>query len=285
MRTKIWIFLIIFSLLMAACNLPTNSNSTTAESSETPNVDIIGTAVQLTTAAKMTELADTVTVSVTETPPSTLTETPGPTSSPTPCTPIVTATTTANVRSGPDTAYGVVGSLANGATANIAGRNDANTWWYIELSGGHAWVSGSVVTASCLPATLQIVAAPPLPTATVTPEPTGAPDLVATGIQYWPSPAKKGKPVSIQVRVTNSGDAPAGEFTVVWLSNQDKPGCSWTVPAGLGVGESKDLECEFTYGGNATATYWVTLIVDSKDQVEESNEDNNSRDDKLYVKP
>jgi uncharacterized protein YraI len=102
-----------------------------------------------------------------------------PTSTSTPilaqCSPTILANTDANVRSGPDTAYGIVGYLPKGGTLPVAGRNDANSWWYVQFAGGpggYAWISGSVVTASCIPTVVQIVAAPPLPTA--------APPSVAT---------------------------------------------------------------------------------------------------------
>jgi subtilase family serine protease len=136
---------------------------------------------------------------------------------------------------------------------------------------------------------VQVVAAPPLPptvtpTNTEPPEASGTPDLVASGMQYWPSPAQNAQPIDIQVKVTNSGTGPAAEFSVTWLSNQDLPGCSWSV-SGLGAGESKNLDCQFTYNGNATASYWTTLIVDSSGQIAESNEGNNSRDAKLKVAP
>jgi hypothetical protein len=184
----------------------------------------------------------------------------------------------------------VVGLLSQGSAAKVLGRNDLNTWWYIEYagaSGGFAWIAMSVVTTACLPSNVQVMSAPPLPpTATATntkePEAEGMPDLVASGMQYWPSPAKNNQPVSIQVKVTNSGTVAAENFSVVWLSNQDLAGCEWPLPE-LAAGASQTLECEFTYDGNETASYWITLIVDSGDDVQESNEGNNKRDATLKV--
>jgi hypothetical protein len=89
------------------------------------------------------------------------------------CTPMVTANLNANVRRGPSTEYSEVGYLPSGGTAPLAGRNEDNSWWYIVFAGGpggYAWIAQSVTTASCLPAVVQVVAAPPLP-ATDTPEP------------------------------------------------------------------------------------------------------------------
>jgi len=301
MRTKSWIFLIICFLLLASCNLPVAneapaaSNAPAAANPEVLGVDAMGTAVELTTIAKLTALAGTAVATATNTPAGAPpTETP----SPTPCTPLVTAATTANIRSGPGTAYDVVGTLPVGTTAKLAGRNDVNTWWYIEFVGGvggHAWIAGTVATASCVPSTVQIVAAPALPTAqpqanTDTSGSTtssGTPDLVAAGMQWAPNPGKKNQPMTIQVRVRNTGSAPAGEFTVVWLSNQSEPGCSWTV-SGLNASTTTDLECQFTYTlyPTKTSTFWVTLKVDTGNQVAESNEGNNERSaNDLLVQP
>jgi uncharacterized protein YraI len=292
MRIKASLLLTILTLLLASCNLPTG-NEATPESSETPSVNALGTAVELTALARITELAGTAVASATEAPASLPTETSSPAPTATPCGPIVTASTVANIRTGPDTAYQVVGSLPENGVAKIAGRNDANTWWYIEFAGGvggHAWIAGSVVTVSCVPDVVQVVAAPPFPTAaptaTLPPPVAGTPDLVADGMQWWPNPGKKNQPMSIQVKVTNNGSAPTGQFTVAWLSNQTEPGCSWTV-SGLGVGESKNLDCEFTYTIQpaSTSSFWITLVVDSNNQIAESDEGNNKREVQIKVEP
>jgi hypothetical protein len=288
-NTRIQISIFTIFLLMLACNLPAGAATQPSEV-QTPlpevSVDTVATSVESTIIAGMTLNAGSAVPQASAT--ATLTETMTPTQ----CVPSVTATANANVRRGPDIAFEVVGNLLIGSTATVAGRNDANTWWYINFpggDGGYAWIAGSVVSTSCLPQVVQVVAGPPtpiLPTATKTlpPPVAGVPDLVASGMQYWPSPARNNQPISIQVKVTNSGNAPAGSFTVVWLSNQDIPGCDWSVQ-GLGVGASKNLECEFTYNGNDTASYWTTLVVDTGGAVAESNEGNNSRDMTLKVSP
>jgi hypothetical protein len=124
----------------------------------------------------------------------------------------------------------------------------------------------------------------PTSTPTKTPPPSSDPDLVASGMQYFPDPAKNAQPIDIQVRVTNNGSVPVGRFVVVWLSNQTRPGCDWVVPK-LEPGESKNLKCRFTYDGNPTASYWTTLIVDSQNQITESDESNNRRDTTLKLAP
>lgn len=296
MHIKTTIFLIILGLLLASCTLPTSSEPATPESSETPSVDALGTAVELTTVARMTELAGAVVATATEAPTVQLpTETSSPIPTATPCTPIVTASTAANIRSGPDTVYKAVGSLPENGVAKIAGRNDANTWWYIEFAGGvggYAWIAGSVVTASCVPDVVQVVAAPPTPQPTATekislpPPVAGAPDLVAYAWQWAPDPGKKDQNLSVMVAVTNNGTAPAGQFTVSWLSNQTLPGCSWTVNS-LAVGERRDLECIFVYTSAQypanSNTFYIAFVVDPDNQVAESNEGNNKKEAQLTV--
>lgn len=292
MRSKNWIYMVVVLLLVISCNLPSGAAPTPAESPQ-PSQEGIGTAIELTTAARMTESAASVVEAPAETATFTPVSPPTETLSPTPCTPLATSTANANVRSGPDTAYDVVGYLELGKTAEVAGRNDENTWWYIKYagaSGGHAWIAGSVVTTSCLPSVVQVVEAPPLPptptpTNTEVPPVVGDPDLVASAIQ-WSGPAHKNQALPIQVQVTNSGNAAAGQFTVVWLSNQDEPGCDWVV-SGLAAGKSKILECTFTYTYKpaSTSTFWVTLEVDTGGDVDESNEGNNSQSSQITVQP
>lgn len=273
--------------LLAACNLPISQPAA--------NPDVIGTAVELTAAAKLTEMAGSVTPAVTASPTFTATV-----SAPTQCSPLVTAAVNANVRSGPGTAYDIVGALNLGQTATVAGRNDASTWWYIDYpagSGNHAWIAGSVTTASCLPVILQVVAAPPLPTAEPRveapetdepddddPEPEAGggapvlPDLVADGMQVV-SGSADGYSVLVQVRVRNRGEAAAGSFSVDWRAMSSAVGCTWTVPS-LAPGASKSLSCSYTYLKSCTdGSCSVVLVVDPGNQVVEANESNNNQQD------
>jgi hypothetical protein len=286
MRIKVLLSILVLFSLLASCNMPAGQASATQTSEVVPassDVDAVGTAVELTAAVKLTEIAGSVTPTFTAMP--TFTPTPTVTVPPTQCTPLVTANVVANIRSGPDTAYDIVGTLQLGQTATISGRNDMNTWWNIEYpagSGRFAWIAGSVATASCLPAVVQVVAAPPLPTAPPVAEDnsdnnnsdsSGTPDLVAAGMQYY---TVSGKTVHVMVSVKNTGNAVAGGFTVTWWANQNQGGCDWQVQ-GLGPGKSKNLECEYEYKWNATK-YWSVLFVDSGGQITESNEGNNERD-------
>ncbi|MFC4737816.1 peptidoglycan-binding protein [Bacillus daqingensis] len=61
---------------------------------------------------------------------------------------VVTATSL-NVRSGPGTNHGVVGSLANGTVVTIVGEQ--NGWYQISFNGGTAFVSASFIDTSAAP--------------------------------------------------------------------------------------------------------------------------------------
>ncbi len=305
MRIKNLIFVLVFFPLLVACQLTVAPPPT-----QPSTIDVVGTAVELTAAAKFTEIASSV-VPVT----ATFTAIPTPTLTPDsaasvsgPCSPTVTATVNANVRSGPGTAYDAVGSLMLGQTATIAGRNDAYTWWYIAypgVSGGYAWIAGSVVTSSCVPSVVQVVAAPPLPTQEVvvadsssndsdaggnadgdgggsddSGSTSAAPDLVAVRMQFS-NHVRKDRPMEVTVTVRNQGNQEATNFTVGWWSSSPiVTGCHWSVDY-LAPGASKVLSCDYTY--HTSKNQDVKLMIDTGNDVVESNEDNNTITDRIII--
>jgi hypothetical protein len=311
MRIKILISALVLFSLLASCNMPASQVTITEPSEVAPvssDVDVVGTAVELTAVARVTEIAGSAVPAT-----ATLTPTPTPTSTSVPvvagpCSPTVTATVIANVRSGPGTAYDIVGSLSVGQAATIVGRNDAYTWWYIDyqgVAGNHAWIAGSVVTSACVPSVVQVVAAPPLP---ISPTPTNVKaadnsnggnnllplqpleplpfnlllsDLVAVGMQVAPNPATQGFPVDIQVKVKNVGNGDASIFKVTWWATSSEAGCNWTIST-LAAGASKVLTCTYTYGSSNNA-FPIQVVVDSGNTVTESNESNNSKGGTLQV--
>lgn len=85
---------------------------------------------------------------------------------PSACSPQVTAATIVNVRNGPGMIYSIVGSLGEGETAQVDGKNADGTWWRILVPSspdGHGWVAGSVTTTSCMNPSLPVVAVSSLP--------------------------------------------------------------------------------------------------------------------------
>ena len=279
-------------ILIIACNLP----MVAAPGGSEPTLslqDMAATAVELTLAARAGG-------AVTDTPlpplpevTSTLTSTPGATVTSTftgtPCVPTTTANSVdVNVRSGPSTAYDIVGALPTGSSARVYGQNNSRTWWYIEFPGGsgrYAWVAGSVTTASCIPDNLQYVAAPPLPTPTNTLAVSLLPDLYISEYSWAPVPPHMGVPFHIHIGVYNQGNAPAGAFTVQWWlsSGAPAPGCTWH-KANLVAHGGYLLQCNFTPGGWNNA-YPSLVVVDSGNTVAESSETNNTASQPLQVAP
>ena len=89
------------------------------------------------------ELA-TPTPTPTETPPATATptQTPLPSLTPTPAEPCrASITANLNVRSGPGTAYRILGTLKWPYTVEVSGRLEDNSWWRIEYHGERGWIS------------------------------------------------------------------------------------------------------------------------------------------------
>jgi hypothetical protein len=156
---NIFLSVLFISLAVLACNLPGGAPTATEEP--------VGT--------------DTATPTLTATViPS---ETPSPTMVAEACKPTVTTNTVANVRSGPGQVYGIIGSIPQGGTANVAGKSFDGTWWYIEFAGGNggfAWIAGSVTSPVCIPSTLASIVAPPTPII-----PTAVPS--STGVAVPPS--------------------------------------------------------------------------------------------------
>jgi uncharacterized protein YraI len=117
-------------------------------------------------ALSLTQTAEATQGVVAASPTSTLAPDVTATFTNTPCPAIVTANLNANIRKGPGTVYDAVGNLLTGQTAPIAGQNIERTWWYIVFPsgpGGYAWIAGSTVTATCVPASVSVIAAPPTP--------------------------------------------------------------------------------------------------------------------------
>ena len=105
----------------------------------------------------------------------------------------------------------------------------------------------------------------------------GLPDLILSKLELKPSTPTEGFPVSIHIAVSNKGTNHSGPFTVQWWSgeNMDEPACSWRVN-GLDVGKGRTLNCNYYYSRNHEGMITKT-IIDSKKEVIESDEENNTK--------
>jgi uncharacterized protein YraI len=123
--------------------------------------------------------------------------TPAPAQTPTPAAPPtaaaaqVTTNDIVNIRSGPGTAYGLVGSAQTGETFPVTGKNQAGDWWQINYNGQTGWIFGQLVSASGTEGVAVAQNIPAVPTAApVPPTNTPAPQPTAPPAAAAPPPAE-----------------------------------------------------------------------------------------------
>jgi len=116
--------------------------------------------------------------------------TPTPMPTPTPDFVEVTAKASANVRSGPGTAYAKAGTLNAGATYRVTGQSETPGWWQISFDDKEAWVSADMVDVKGPTEIVAVVKVAPPPTAVpVAAKPAAAPVAAAASA---PRPAGSG---------------------------------------------------------------------------------------------
>jgi hypothetical protein len=98
----------------------------------------------------------------------------------------------ANCRSGPGTAYGILASIVEGGSSAVVGRLADNSWWVVEVPGGSGtcWVWSNLVQLSTDTCDITVMAAPPLPpTPTFTPTSPPPSDSIPPPVPAPQSPA------------------------------------------------------------------------------------------------
>lgn len=119
--------------------------------------------------------------------------TPTPMATATPQFAELTASSAANVRSGPGTNYPRIGQLRAGATYRITGKNDAADWWQIDYDSKQGWVSGSVASVSGNTGGISAVKVAPPPTAA----PQAASSSTSSSASYPAAPGSFGYGIQI----------------------------------------------------------------------------------------
>ena len=201
-----------FLIFVSACNLPgapavvggTNQDPTAAI--ETQIAEIIASTSAAQTALA-NALASTLAAMPTDTPEPTFTPsfTPTMTFTFTPQIPMVSVSVQTNCRSGPGTAYDVLGYFNVGQTAEVVGRSVYNDTWIIKLPSNPAitcWLWGQYATVVGNTAGLPALAPPPTPT----------PAASFTGL-YSSIENCGGGIYGLKFQITNTG-------IVTWESNQ-----------------------------------------------------------------
>jgi hypothetical protein len=320
MRKRIAITLLIIIALQASCRVPESAPTATPEPI---SADMIITAVAQTLAAAQSVSTVTATTApaeatVTATTPATSTATPTntlvATNTPLPCNrgsfvedvtipdnkeiePNTDFTKTWRLRNNgsctwtsgyvaffdhgdrmnaPDTVQLTGGTVAPGATVDVSItmrspasqgtyqgffklRSPDNIVFGINTSGQDAFWVKIVVPA---------------------PEVAALPDLRITGMSFSADPPTMGVPFVVTVLVKNKGEAAAGAFSVQWWSSHALVACNWNLSS-LAVNEERTLTCTYTYA--SWSTYTVKGVADPANNVVESDEANNIREDSYLV--
>ncbi len=167
-----------------------------------------------------------------------------PTATPPPSARLTVSSATANLRGGPGTGYGTVGTARQGDGFEVIGRNAAGDWWQINANGDAAWVAASIVSVENpeLVAVAQNIPAPPV--AAVAP------------------PAKAPAPTQ----------APAPPPAADPCANIGGDGCKWKVVGGPQTAENggQELKLQFLFmhsgidGGQPQGSYFVVMVKDGQ---------------------
>lgn len=121
----------------------------------------------------------------------------------TPSSPIFTLLQNANCRLGPGTAYDAEDVILQGASTAIEGRNQDNSWFWVQKPSGRGqcWVSASVGTASGSWQAVPIIAAPVDTTPPEISDPSANPAIISVQSQCGATPPT----TIIHARVTDAG--------------------------------------------------------------------------------
>ena len=182
------------------------------------------------TATPTTEPAPTTRPTSTPVPPTATPEPPTPTEvPPTPAPEPATPTPTpqpqiivkgaVNVRSGPGTAYPLLGSLEQGQEFEIVGRDGQSDWWqFCCLSGDQGWVSADLVDTAGPVAEVAVAASIPPPPATPTPAPpTATPEPTRPAVDYVVAGFRL-RPIGQDAQRCNAGE------NSIWVYVEDPAG-------------------------------------------------------------
>jgi hypothetical protein len=150
------------------------------------------------------------------------TDTPAPTDTPVPTAARFTVKTdltaiNVNVRTGPSTAFGIIGTIARGAQFDISGRNVENTWYQFCCVGGQTgWIFSALLNvenANLITVAQNIPATPVPPTAT--PVPTQAPTPVPAPVNVDHCAGIGGDGCKFWLRDVDPADNGGGELKLL----------------------------------------------------------------------
>lgn len=112
------------------------------------------------------------------------------------------------------------------------------------------------------------------------------PDLIINGLTLNPAIPTKGDPVTVTVNTRNVGNKASGAYTVYWYAgeNYPAPACTWNVDNSNPNG-GRVLNCVYAGYPSWYPSLWTKAVIDPADNVDESNEGNNSLRKEIKVNP
>jgi ABC-type branched-subunit amino acid transport system substrate-binding protein len=180
-----------------------------------------------------------------------------------------------NVRSGPSTAFDVLGQLNEGETARVIGASRDNAWVVIDFRGRQGWMSTSLLEVFGDLNTVPIIDSPPTPTPgfTPTPPPPQEADIVIESASASPSPIIANQNFNVNVVVRNRGISSAGQFAIAATFPPNNAYAAAIVP-GLAAGQAITVTLSTSLSN--TGFYSVTIIADLNNQVPEGPGEGNN---------
>jgi len=193
MRNQFWMAVIVLNLGLSSCNLPTSQPTETPASAPAPVLDTPTSSI-----SSLTPIVTETLLSV-ELPTITPTSTPSVFLASAKDQPV-------NCRFGPGISYAIVGALILGRQAEIIGRNEDSSWWYVRNPSDPSiscWLSAEFIETVGDVQSLPVV---------------NSPVIMVTNVQVLVDPPVMNiacnafpQVVTITARITASGPS-----TVVW---------------------------------------------------------------------
>lgn len=268
MRKSLTSIFIFFTIVSLACSIPGAGLSTGAEATlQALSVQTTLEAIQRETAAAGGQPAgggDPAAVA-SDTPSSSapvVTDTPAPpTATHTPSVPQVSVSVNTNCRTGPGQAYPLLGALNVGQTAEVLGRNNDSSYFFIRnpSGGSNCWLWGQYATTEGNVGALPVFTPPPTPTPTFTPTPTplwpGAWTMIAGPGTHSTTISQTGNTISGTISY------PGGTVTYTGTLSADGKTATgtWTDTGGPGGNFTwflQDNGNQFTGNANSGAFQW-----------------------------
>ncbi len=176
-----------------------------------------------------------------------------------------------NVRSGPSTAYPVIGTLNQNQQAQVIGTSADHTWVVINFQNQQGWLAAYLTNVVGDLNTVPVIAPPPIPTPVFTatpPLPTAQaePDLIIQSATVQPQPIQPNAPFQVSVTLRNTGSTDAGPFLV---GGTFPPNNVPAVAAVSGLPAGQAITVTLQSALSNTGYYSTPLTVDANNQVAE----------------